>query len=156
PSPIDIQIIGMNVDANRRFAADLLQKVKTVSGTVDLRIQQPSGRQTLNIAVDRTKANQVGLTMRDVATNLLTSLSGSFQTSPTFWPNPQPHVSYQIATQPPQSRVNSLQDLQNVPITGAGATSLQILDTLGTITRTANDPVVSHHDIQPVIDIFGA
>jgi multidrug efflux pump subunit AcrB len=156
PSPLDIQIAGMDIEANRRFAADLLQKVKTVSGTVDLRIQQPSGRQTLNIAVDRTKANQVGLTMRDVATNLLTSLSGSFQTSPTFWLNTQTRVSYQIATQTPQYRVNSLQDLQNVPITGAGATSLQILDNLGTITRTANDPVVSHHDIQPVIDIFGA
>src|SRR5262249_58237181 len=81
---------------------------------------------------------------------------GSFNPAPTFWLNPQPHVSYQTATQTPQYRINSLQDLQNVPITGAGATSLQILDNLGTITRTANDPVVSHDDIQPVIDIFGA
>ncbi|HEX3475100.1 MAG TPA: efflux RND transporter permease subunit [Kofleriaceae bacterium] len=156
PSPIDIQITGMDVEANRRFAVDLLQSVKAVSGTVDLRIQQPSNRQALNVAVDRTKASQVGLTMRDVATNLLTSLSGSFQTSPTFWLNTQTHVSYQIATQTPQYRINSLQDLQNVPITGAGATSLQILENLGTIARGANDPVVSHYDIQPVIDIFGA
>ena len=79
PSPVDIQITGMNVEANRRFAAGLLQEVKQVSGTVDLRIQQPANRQVLNIAVDRTKASQVGITMRDVATNLLTSLSGSFQ-----------------------------------------------------------------------------
>jgi multidrug efflux pump subunit AcrB len=156
PSPIDIQITGMNVEANRKFAVDLLQKVKTVSGTVDLRIQQPSDRQTMNIAVDRTKANQVGLTMRDIATNLLTSLSGSFQTSPTFWLNTQTHVSYFIAAQTPQYRMNSLQDLQNIPATGSGATSPQILANLGTITRTVNSPVVSHYDIQPVIDIFGA
>jgi multidrug efflux pump subunit AcrB len=156
PSPIDIQITGMNLEANRRFAAGLLQQVKQVSGTVDLRIQQPSNRQVLNIAVDRTKANQLGLTMRDVATNLLTSLSGSFQTSPTFWLNTQTHVSYQIAAQTPQYRINSLQDLHNVPITGAGASSPQILANLGTIARAANDPVVSHYDIQPVIDIFGA
>ncbi len=156
PSPIDIQIAGMNLDANRKFAVDLLQQVRTVSGTVDLRIQQPSDRQTLNVAIDRTKANQVGLTMRDVATNLLTSLSGSFQTSPTFWLNTQTHVSYSITAQTPQYRMNSLQDLQNVPATAAGAASPQILANLGTITRGANYPVVSHYDIQPVIDIFGA
>jgi multidrug efflux pump subunit AcrB len=156
PSPIDIQITGMDLESNRAFAVDLLQKVKTVSGTVDLRIQQRSDRQTMNIAVDRTKANQVGLTMRDIATSLLTSLSGSFQTSPTFWLNTRTHVSYNIAAQTPQYRMNSLQDLQNVPATGSGATSPQILANLGTITRTANAAVVSHYDIQPVINIFGA
>ncbi|HEX7836573.1 MAG TPA: efflux RND transporter permease subunit [Kofleriaceae bacterium] len=156
PSPIDIQVIGANLGANREFAAGLLQNIKNVSGMVDLRIQQPSNRQALSVAVDRTKASQVGLTMRDVATNLLTSLSGSFQTSPTFWLNPRNHVSYSISTQTPQYRVSSLADLQNIPMAGSGGTPPQILANLGAITRTSNDPVVSHYDIQPVIDIFGA
>ena len=99
PAPIDIQIMGNSLEANREFADRLLQRVQQVPGTVDLHIQQPFDQPYLHIDVDRTKAQEVGFTQRDVATNLLISLSGSFQTTPEFWLNPKSGVSYSIATQ---------------------------------------------------------
>jgi multidrug efflux pump subunit AcrB len=156
PSPIDIQVTGYNLPENRLFADKLLRRVATVSGTADLRIQQPFDEPHLHINVDRTKAQLAGFTQRDIATNLLVSLSGSFQTSPTYWLNPKNGVSYSIATQTPQYRVDSLQALQNVPITGSGASEPAILGSLASIQRGAGMALVSHYDIQPVIDIYGS
>ena len=98
----------------------------------------------------------MGLTQRDVATNLLISLSGSGQTAPTFWLNPQTGVSYTIATQTPQYKLTSLQDLGNIPITGAGTSKAQVLEALATVSRDSSTLVVSHYDVTPVIDIYGA
>ena len=156
PSPIDIQIVGANLEANRQFADRLLQQIRYVPGTVDLRIQQPFDQPKLHVNVDRTKAGQIGFTERDVASNLLISLSGSFQTSPTFWLNPKNGVSYAIATQTPQYRLDSLQQLQNIPVTGASGAPSQILGSLAAINRGVGLGVVSHYDIQPVIDIYGS
>jgi len=156
PSPIDVQVTGYNFQENRLFADKLLRRIETVSGTADLRIQQPFDEPHLHINVDRTKAQLAGFTQRDIATNLLVSLSGSFQTSPTYWLNPKNGVSYSIATQTPQYRVDSLQALQNVPITGSGASEPAILGSLASIQRGAGMALVSHYDIQPVIDIYGS
>ena len=156
PAPIDIQIVGYGVDANRAFADKLLERVRRVPGTVDLRIQQPSDQPYLHVNVDRTKAQQVGYTQRDVATNLLVSLSGSFQTTPEFWVDPKTGVSYSIATQTPQYRIDSLQDLENIPVTGPSGAQPQILASLASIRRGAGLAVVSHYDIQPLIDIYGS
>ncbi len=155
PAPIDIQIVGYNVAANRAFADKLLERVKQVRGTVDLRIQQPFDQPYLHIDVDRTKAQEVGFTQRDVANNLLVSLSGSFQTTPEFWLDPKTGVSYSIATQTPQYRVDSLQDLENIPVTGPSGNRFEILANLASIHRGAGLAVVSHYDIQPLIDIYG-
>jgi len=155
PSPIDVQIVGYNLDDNRRFADALLEKIRYVPGAVDLRIQQAFDQPKLHVNVDRTKAGQVGFTERDIANNLLISLSGSFQTSPTFWLNPKNGVSYAIATQTPQYRIDSLQGLENIPVTGASGASSQILGSLASIQRGVGLGVVSHYDIQPVIDIYG-
>src|SRR5262249_21785360 len=148
-------IVGPDEAGNRRVAAELMQELARVPGIVDLRLHQPANRQVLDLAVDRTKASQVGLTERDVATNVLTSLSGSFQTAPTFWLDTKTHVSYQIATQTPQYRIASLQDLENVPVTSPGGAP-QILANLATIARSANVPVVSHYDVLPVLDILAS
>ena len=156
PAPIDIQIVGNDLESNRRFADNLLQKVRYVPGTVDLRIQQPFDQPKLHINVDRTKAGQIGFTERDVAQNLLISLSGSFQTTPTFWLNPKNGVSYPIATQTPQYRIDSLQGLQNIPVSNGSGASSQILGSLAAINRGVGLGVLSHYDIQPVIDIFGS
>jgi multidrug efflux pump subunit AcrB len=156
PSPIDIQIVGYNVQGNQQFADTLLERVRHVPGTVDLHIQQPFDEPKLYVNVDRTKADQVGFTQRDIANNLLITLSGSFQTSPTFWLNPKNGVSYSIATQTPQYRLQTLQDLQNVPITGPSQASSQILGSLASIRRGSGVAVMSHYDIQPVIDIYGS
>jgi CzcA family heavy metal efflux pump len=155
PSPIDVQIVGYNLQDNRRFANNLLQKMRYIPGSVDLRIQQPFDQPYLNVTVDRTKAGIVGYTERDVATNLLISLSGSFQTTPTFWLNPKNGVSYAIATQTPQYRLDTLQGLENIPITGPANAPPQILGSLASIQRGVGSGVVSHYDIQPVIDIYG-
>ena len=157
PAPIDVQVVGYNLAANTAFADKLLQQIRHVPGTTDLRIQQTFDQPYLHINVDRTKAQQVGFTQHDIAQNLLISLSGSFQTSPTFWLNPKNGVSYSIATQTPQYRIDSLQGLENIPVTGPNpAARPEILASLASINRGVGSTVVSHYDIQPVVDIFGS
>jgi multidrug efflux pump subunit AcrB len=156
PAPIDIQIVGNNLEGNREFADKLLERIQQIPGTVDLHIQQPFDQPYLHVDVDRTKAQEVGFTQRDVATNLLISLSGSFQTTPEFWLNPKNGVSYNIATQTPQYRVSSLQDLENIPVTGSSGSREAILASVASIRRGSGMAVDSHYDIQPLIDIYGS
>ncbi|MDR1990119.1 MAG: efflux RND transporter permease subunit [Acidobacteriaceae bacterium] len=156
PSPIDVQVVGRNLEENRRFASSLAVKLSSVPGMVDLRVHQAFNQPLLHLDVDRTRAATTGLTQRDVANNLLVSLSGSGQTAPTFWLNPATGVSYTIATQMPQYRVGSLEELGNIPVTtAAGGASPQILQSLASVQREAHLAVVSHYNAQPVIDIFG-
>jgi multidrug efflux pump subunit AcrB len=173
PAPIDIQVVGQNAVANHEFAEKLMQEIKYVPGTADLRIQQPFNLPRLFVDVDRSRAQDIGLTQRDVAGSLLVALSGSFQTSPTFWLNPKNGVSYNIATQTPQYSLDSLGDLQSVPITASappnpsanfsmltsaaqmGGQPIQILGNLASVTRGEELATVTHYDIQPVIDIYG-
>jgi multidrug efflux pump subunit AcrB len=154
PAPIDIQVVGRNLTANRDFAEKLLNELKFIPGMVDLRIQQPFNYPRLKINVDRTKASEVGFTQRDVAQNLLVALSGSFQTAPAYWLDPRTGVTYSITTQTPQYRVNTLQDLENIPIAN-GSAPPQIMAGLSSFTRGAEMGVVTHYDVQSVIDIFG-
>jgi multidrug efflux pump subunit AcrB len=157
PAPIDIQVIGNNLEGNRVWADQLLQKVRYVPGTADLRIQQPFDNPYLHLPVERTKAQQLGFTAHDIAQNLLVSLSGSFQTSPTFWVDPRNGVSYSIATQTPQYRANSLQDLVNTPVTGTNpSTPPSLMASLVSVRRGSGMAVVSHYNVAPVIDIFGS
>jgi multidrug efflux pump subunit AcrB len=157
PAPIDIQVVGNDLEGNRRYADALLEKIRSVSGTADLRIQQPFDEPYLRLRVERTKAEELGFSAHDIAQNLLVSLSGSFQTSPTFWVDPSNHVSYQIATQTPQYYTNTLQDLQNIPVTGTNPTAApSLIASLVSVERGAGMAVVSHYNVAPVIDIFGA
>jgi len=156
PSPIDVQVVGNNLEANRDFADQLLSQIRQIPGTVDLRIQQPFDQPYLHVNVDRTKAQEVGYSERDIANNLLISLSGSFQTTPEFWLDPKNGVEYNIATQTPQYRIQSLQDLENVPITGPSNAQPQILTSIAGIQRGVGMATVSHYNIAPVIDIYGS
>jgi multidrug efflux pump subunit AcrB len=157
PAPIDVQIVGNDLEGNQRYADALLDKLKYVSGTADLRIQQPFDEPYLRYRVERTKAEELGFTAHDIAQNLLVSLSGSFQTSPTFWVDPKNRVSYQIATQTPQYRADTLQDLENIPITGTDPNAPpSIMASLVSMQRGVGMAVVSHYNVAPVIDIFGA
>jgi len=157
PAPIDIQVVGRDLAANRAFAGKLTTRLAQVPGIADLRVHQEFNQPRLHLDVDRTRAAQLGLTQRDVATNLLISLSGSGQTTPTWWLNPATGVTYAIATQMPQYRVASLQDLGNIPLTPAtGPTRPQTLQAVATVSRDAGTQVVSHYNVQPVIDIYGA
>jgi len=156
PSPIDVQVVGHNLGANREFADRLLARIREIPGAVDLRIQQPFDQPYLHVNVDRTRAQEVGYSERDVANNLLISLSGSFQTTPEFWLDPRNGVEYSIATQTPQYRIQTLQDLQNIPITGPSAARPQILTGIADIQRGTGMATVSHYNITPVIDIYGS
>ncbi|MEA3177680.1 MAG: hypothetical protein QOI59_1203 [Gammaproteobacteria bacterium] len=159
PSPIDIQIVGNNEAGNRAAAGSLLHQLHSVHGLVDLRIQQPDNAPAINIDVDRAKALQAGFEQRVIAQDVLIALSGSSQTTPNFWLNPKNGVSYPLATQTPQYQIDSLQALANIPLTNAGASNTatrgQILGSLGTVSRGSQNAVVSHYNVQPVIDVFG-
>jgi len=159
PSPIDIQIVGNNAVANRTLAQSLLQRLHSVQGLVDARIQQPDDAPSINVDVDRTRAIQAGYQQREISQDLLIALSGSSQTSPNFWLNPANGVSYLLATESPQYRIDSLQALKNIPLANgseASGSQAQILGSLGSLSRASQDAVVSHYNVQPAIDIFGA
>ena len=156
PAPIDVQIEGSDIAANREVAAQMLQEVRKVPGVADAHIQQAFDYPAFDIAVDRTKAAQAGYTERDVANSLLNSLSGSFQITPMFFLNWQNGVSYNLATQTPQYAVQSLQDLQNTPINAAGARRPEILADVASVQRANEMEVVSHYNIRRVVDIYAA
>jgi len=157
PAPIDIQILGNDLAGNQVYANSLLNQVRYVSGMADARIQQPFDQPYMHLSVDRTKAQEVGFNTQAIAQNVLISLGGSFQTSPTYWLDPKNRVSYQVSTQTPQYRVASLQDLANMPITGPTPTAPpSLLASFASVQRGSGTAVVSHYNIQPAIDIYGA
>ena len=155
PAPIDVQVIGRDLEGNRAFAEKLMDKIRYVPGIVDLRIQQPFDAPRLFLAVDRVRAQEVGYSQRDVANNLLIALSGSSQTAPAFWLDPKNAVSYSVAVQAPQYRVSSLADIRNIPVAGTAGRAPQTLGNLATIVRGSQLGSISHYNAQPVIDIYG-
>jgi multidrug efflux pump subunit AcrB len=156
PAPIDVQVIGNNQKANYAYANDLLKRLRTVPGIADLRVQQVFNYPQINVEVDRTLAAEVGLTQRDVADSLLVTLSGSGQVRPNFWLNNKNGVSYPIVAQTPQYRVDTNSDLVNVPVTSSTTKAPQNLGALAQFAPGPSPGVVSHYNVQPVIDIYGA
>jgi multidrug efflux pump subunit AcrB len=156
PAPIDLQVVGNDVQANRTYANELLARIKQIPGIADARIQQAFQQPTLNVNVDRSLASLVGISEKDAATAMLTTLSGSSQTSPTYWLNPKTGVSYPVSVQTPQRDIDTMSGLQNMPLspnTGIGA-GAQLLGGLATIQRTPSNAVASHYNVRPVIDIY--
>jgi multidrug efflux pump subunit AcrB len=156
PAPIDIEIDGVDLEGNRRVADQMLTRVRQVPGIVDARIQQPFDQPKLHITVDRTKAAQAGLTQQDVASSLLVTLSGSFQTTPTFFLNPINGVNYSVVTQSPEFRMDTLEDLRNIPITAAAGGRSQILGDISSISRAPEMPEISHYNLHRIIDIYAS
>ena len=156
PAPIDIQIVGNNVRDSRDFASRILPQLQKIPGAVDLHIHQVFDQPKLHLQVDRTKAAGSGLTQGDLARNFLTSLSGSFQTQPTFWLNPTNGVSYNLVTQTPQYAIQSIQDLRNIPVSGPGLKQPEILSDIADISRDTELAVATHYNIRRTIDIFGS
>ena len=161
PAPIDIQLQSNDVQASTQQATSLLQDLRKVPGLVDLRIQQPTDYPTLEVDLDRTKAEQGGYTTRDVAESMLNTLSGSFQITPMFYLNYKNGVNYNLVAQTPQYRMDTLQDIQNIPvdssISGAASRATpEVLGDLSSIHRNHELAVVSHYNIRRVVDIYGA
>jgi multidrug efflux pump subunit AcrB len=157
PAPFDIQILGRDLATDHKIAAALAQKLRSVTGAVDIRVQQPAHLQRLQFTVDRTKAAGVGLTERDVAGSVLLSLSGSGQTAPSYWVDQTTGVQYLVSVRAPEYRVASLNALQSLPVSAGqpGAANGQLLTNLTSFTRTNSQPIYSHYNILPVVDIFG-
>jgi multidrug efflux pump subunit AcrB len=156
PAPIDIQIDGADLAGNRHVADNMLKELSHVRGIADLRIQQQADYPKLHIEVDRTKALEAGYTERDVANSMLVSLSGSFQVTPSFYLNPKNGVSYNLVTQTPQYDIQSEQDLQNIPLTGANQKQPGILANIADIQRTSELGSINHYNIRRVVDIYGS
>lgn len=157
PAPLDIQVVGLQVQQDRALAEKMMADISQIPGTTDLRIQQPFNLPMWQVDVDRTRAQEVGYSQRDVAVNLLTSLSGSFQTSPTFYLNPQNHVSYNVAVQTPQYDVRTLQQLENFPVASPTSNAPpQILANLAKVSLGTEPATVTHYNARPVIDIYGS
>jgi CzcA family heavy metal efflux pump len=169
-APIDLQIVGPNLDSDRALAERMADEVRHIPGAADVRIQQPFDLPKMTVDVDRTRAQSIGLSQKDVATSLLVALSGSFQTSPSFFLDPKNGVTYNVAIQTPQYGLDSLAALQSLPVPGnsaaqqasssatAGAPGaqppVQVLGSLASITPGSEMGTVSHYDVQPVLDIF--
>jgi len=153
PAPIDLQVAGRDLAANRKYANALLAKVRKIPGIADARIQQAFQQPTLDVNVDRTLTSLVGLSEKDVATAMLTTLSGSSQSAPTYWLDPINGVSYAVSVQTPQRDIDTMAGLKNIPVTSLSANP-QLLGGLANVERTRSNAVVSHYNVQPVIDIF--
>jgi multidrug efflux pump subunit AcrB len=173
-APIDIQVMGPNLMQNRAYAEKLLNDVKYVPGAADTRIQQPFDAPKFTVNVDRTRSQEVGLTQKDVATSVLVALSGSFQTTPSFYLDPRNGVTYNVAVQSPQYGLDSVAGLKSLPVTTSGGgvapvpttmssnptgapgspQTTQILGNLSSIDPGSELGTVSHYDIQPVLDIY--
>ncbi|MEZ0238416.1 MAG: efflux RND transporter permease subunit [Methylophilaceae bacterium] len=156
PAPIDIQIRGGKLDANFDYANSLLDKIRKVPGIADVRIQQSRSNPRFDINIDRTRAQELGLTARDVTNSLVVNLAGSSQVAPTFWLNPDNGVSYPIVMQTPQYRLDSLNSLAGLPIGSASGSSPQTLGALATFQRGTANAVVSQYDIQSMVQIHAS
>ena len=154
PAPIDLQIRGANVEANFKYANDLLRRIRRIPGVADARIQQSPNAPTFQVDVDRTRAQYVGVTERDVTNSLVVNLAGSSQVAPTYYLNPQNGVSYSVVMQTPQYQIDSLNKLETLPINAVGAATLPILGGIADIKRTASSAVVTQYDIQSMVEIY--
>jgi multidrug efflux pump subunit AcrB len=156
PAPIDIQIDGADVDHNRDVANQILSEIRHVPGIVDSRIQQTFDYPKFDIAVDRTKAAESGFTEREVASNILNSLSGSFQITPMFFLNYRNGVDYNLVAQAPQYDIRSIQDIENIPLASSQPKNPQILGDFASVKRANEMEVVSHYNIRRVVDVYAA
>jgi multidrug efflux pump subunit AcrB len=175
PAPIDVQVVGHD-KGNYQIAEELRQRIAQVPGAVDVNIHQVIDSPSLLVNVDRTQADQLGFTDKQVADDLLISLAGSGQTAPNLWLNPQNGVSYSIVVQTPQHLISSISDINLTPITmggspqpiagyqayqnpgtgltGGNSPQSQLLSNLASIERISTPVVVSHYNVQPVLDVY--
>jgi CzcA family heavy metal efflux pump len=162
PAPIDIQIEGNDANASKAQADKILAQLRDVTGLTDLHIQQPFDYPTLQVDVDRTKAAQGGYTEQDVSTSVLNTLSGSFQVTPMFFLNWDNMVNYNVVAQTPQYKMDTMQDLENIPINRATRSTPvpgvpsnpEILSDLAGVERGHEMEVVNHYNIRRVVDVY--
>jgi len=156
PAPIDIQLIGPNQHANYLIAQQITRRIQQIPGAVDVHVQQLFSAPTMFLNVDRTQAQTVGLSQQDVANGLLLTLSSSFQINPSFWVNPANGIEYGVAVQVPQYKIDSLQSIQNIPISSPTAPNPQVLSNLAQLSVNVEPALISHYDAQSMINIYSS
>jgi len=156
PAPIDLQIRGFHLDKNFVYANELLNKIRQIPGVADARLQQSQAQPAFRIDVDRTRAQLLGLTEGDVTSSLIADLSGTAQVAPTYWLNPDNNVTYPISAQVPQYQLDTMAQLNNLPITAKTGGSAQVLGALASINRTHRNSIVSQYNIQSMVEIYAA
>jgi multidrug efflux pump subunit AcrB len=157
PAPFDIQVVGRNEATDQQVAASLTQKIRQVRGAVDVRVQQPNDLQRIEFDVDRTKASELGLSERDVAGSVLLALSGSSQVTPTYWLDATTGVQYLVNVRVPETQTTTLSELKSIPLSASkpGTGNGQVLSNVTDVTRITSQPIYSHYDVIPVVDVFG-
>jgi multidrug efflux pump subunit AcrB len=157
PAPFDIQVLGRNLPENQQVASAIANKIRHVRGAVDVRIQQPSDLPRFEFAIDRTKASELGLAESDIASSVLLNLSGSTQVQPTFWLDSYVGVQYLLNVRVPEYRMTSISDLNSMPVTAGvpGTGNEQLLANVASFSRTNSQPIYSHYNLVPVLDVFG-
>jgi len=157
PAPLDIQVVGRNETVDQQVANSIAQKVRQVRGAVDVRVQQPNDLQRFKFNVDRTKAMELGLSERDVAGSVLLSLSGSSQVTPTYWLDYTTGVQYLVNVRVPERQTTTLSELRSMPLSASkpGTGNGQILDNVTDVTRITSQPIYTHYNVIPVIDVYG-
>ncbi|HEX4424621.1 MAG TPA: efflux RND transporter permease subunit [Terriglobales bacterium] len=153
PAPIDLQLAGRGKN-NYQLAQKLLKQVEAIPGVADAHIHQQISLPTIDVNVDRLKSRQIGLTQQDIAQSMLISLSGTGQTAPNEWLNPQNGVNYQVVVQAPQYRIDSLQALARTPLTSPAGNTSQLLGNVANFERDITPVIINHYNIQPVYDIY--
>ncbi len=155
PAPIDVQVLGRS-GKNYEVARELARQIARIPGAVDVRVQQVMDAPELRFAVDRVKAQQLGLSQRDVANNLLVSLASSGQTSPNFWVNPVNGVQYNVNVMTPQYKMATVDALTSTPLTITGPGAPQLFGNLATLSRGVSPAVVNHYNVAPVFDVYAS
>src|ERR1700719_3479473 len=157
PAPLDIQVVGRNQTVDQQVANSIAQKIRQVRGAVDVRVQQPNDLQRFEFNVDRTKAMELGLTERDVAGSVLLSLSGSSQVTPTYWLDYTTGVQYLVNVRVPERQTTTLSELRSMPPSAskAGTANGQVLENVTDVTRITSQPIYTHYNVIPVIDVYG-
>lgn len=153
PAPIDVQVRGRRLPADFVYANRLLRQIRRIPGIADARIQESRQYPTFRIDMDRTQAQLLGINARDITDSLVVNLAGSSQIAPTFWLDPANGVSYPVVMQTPQYSLDSLAQLRDLPVRGAGGAP-QVLGGLATLVRTAGDAVVDQYNLLPVVQIY--
>ena len=155
PAPIDVQVRGKDAAATAKIADTLQAQIKDIPGTADVFIQQQVNAPKLNIKVDRLKAQELSLTEKDVADNVLLSLSGSGQVAPNFWLDPKTGVEYPVVVQVPQYRLTNFDSLNRTSVTSpTPGASDQLLRNVSETERQVSPLTVSHYNAMPVMDVF--
>jgi len=156
PAPLDVSIAGRDLKANEAYAMAIMKRLREVPGIADVRLQQSTSYPQLDVKVNRTRADMLGVTERDVTNTMVASLAGSSQVAPTFWLNPKNGVSYPIVAATPQYKMDSMSDLAGLPVTPSTTGASQVLGGLATFTRVPSAAVVSHYNIMPSFDIYAS